>query len=115
MSDYERDARAGDAAAGDPVQELLLGFATTIDQLAALIGGGQHEAAASFGSGPVPELFGELGTLLSEFGDLLARILTAFIAVLEAVAEMLRSAPAGQAPAPTGFESIPVRIAAAGR
>ncbi|MCF8570800.1 hypothetical protein L5G32_11025 [Gordonia sp. HY002] len=115
MSDHERDARTGDAATGDPVQDLLLGFATTIDQLAALIGGGQGEAASAFGSGPVPELFGELGTLMTEFGDLLSRILTAFITVLEAVAEMLRSAPSGPAATPTGFESIPVRISSAGR
>ncbi|MGO3325492.1 hypothetical protein [Gordonia sp. (in: high G+C Gram-positive bacteria)] len=115
MSDDERDARTADATVGDPVQELLLGFATTIDQLAAVIGGGQHEATSAFGSGPVPELFTELGTLLAEFGDLLSRILTAFITVLEAVAEMLRSAPSEPTAAPTGFESIPVRISNTGR
>ncbi|WOC13719.1 hypothetical protein [Gordonia sp. MP11Mi] len=115
MSDHERDHRAGDATNGDPVQELLLGFATTIDQLAALIGGGQGEAASALRSGAMPDLFGELGTLVAEFGDLLARILTAFITVLEAVAEMLRSAPASPTGTPTGFESIPVQIATPGR
>lgn len=113
MSDQERAARAGDASTGDPVQELLLGFATTIDHLATLIGGGVGHDAPD--AGPMPELFGELGTLLSELGDLLARILSAFITVLEAIAEMLRSGSAGATSPTTGYEAIPVRISAQGR
>ncbi|GAA4678772.1 hypothetical protein [Gordonia humi] len=110
MPDDARDTRAGDAPGGDPVQELLLGFASTIDQLAALIGGGHSAAAAAVLPGPVPDLLGELGTMLSDLGDLLARILTAFIAVLEAIVEVLRSAPADTTRPGTAFESIPVRI-----
>ncbi len=113
----ERDTRAGSAQSDDPVQDMLLGFAATIDQLAAIIGGGNSAAAAAVGggTGPIPELAAELGTLLSELGDLLARILSAFIAILEAIVESLRSAPHAPPASSSGFESIPVRITAAGR
>ncbi|WP_132991578.1 hypothetical protein [Gordonia zhaorongruii] len=109
MTDNERDSR-GDAAGGnDPVKDMLLGFAANIDQLAGLIGGTTTGFGPDTSSGPIPELAGELGGLLKELGDLLARILAAFIAVLEAIAEMLRSTPPDTA-RPSPFETIPVRI-----
>lgn len=115
MSDSEHATGAG-AAGGDPVQELLLGFASTIDQLAGLIGGSSTTSTAAVGAaGPVPDLLGELGTLLTELGDLVARILTAFIAVLEAVADMLRSSPAQASTTPTGYQPIAVQITTPGR
>ncbi|WP_161896883.1 hypothetical protein [Gordonia spumicola] len=117
MSANARDPRAGSTPNGDPMQEMLLGFAANIDQLAAIIGGGQSAAASAVGGapGPIPELAAELGTLLTELGDLLARILSAFIAILEAIAGSLRSEPAAPPTSSTGFESIPVRIATPGR
>ncbi|QRY60870.1 hypothetical protein JVX90_10375 [Gordonia sp. PDNC005] len=116
MPANERDTRAGAAPSGDPVQDMLLGLVSNIDQLAAIIGGGHSAAAAAVGvvPGPIPELAAELGTLLAELGDLLARILSAVIAILEAIAESLRSAPAGQPAPSSGFESIPVRISDSG-
>ncbi|MBM7367089.1 hypothetical protein [Gordonia hydrophobica] len=98
-----------DAADGaDPVQTLLLGFANQIDQLAGLVAGIGGPAT---GSSPIPELLGELGTLVKEFGDLLARLIAAFIAVLEAIAEMLRSDGPAQSPVTTHFQPIAVNIA----
>lgn len=106
MTDASSTTGAG-AADGDPLQTLLLGFANQIDQLAGLIAGvGGPSAVAS----PVPELMGELGTLVKELGDLLARIIAAFIAVLEAVAESLRSNRVGEGAAPAHFQPIVVNI-----
>ena len=96
------------AASGDPVQALLLGFATQIDQLAGLVAGGS--LGTSGVTAAIPGLLTEVGTLITELGDLLARIIAAFIAVLEAVAEMLRSTPAETAPPSTRFEPIAVTI-----
>ena len=108
MTDTSSAAGAG-SADGDPVQALLLGFANQIDQLATLVAGG-----SGAGSSQLPELMGELGTLVKEFGDLLARIIAAFIAVLEAVAEMLRSDGTGAAAVATHFEPIVVNVNRAG-
>lgn len=108
------DAPGAGQAATDPVNALLLGFAAQLDQWAALLGGGSASgvgAGDGDGGSRLTELVGELGTLVGELGDLLARLLTACIAILEAIAEMLRSSPAaGTAPPPTPFQSIPVRI-----
>ncbi|MGB3696771.1 MAG: hypothetical protein WBA05_05005 [Gordonia sp. (in: high G+C Gram-positive bacteria)] len=99
-------------SAGDPVQALLLGFADQIDQLAGLIAG---VGGPTFGASPVPELLGEVGSLIKELGDLLARMIAAFIAVLEAIEEMLRSEPGGEAQPSTRFQAIAVDIARPGR
>lgn len=111
MTDTSSTPGAG-SGDGDPVQTLLLGVANQIDQLAGLIAG---VGGTAMGASPVPELMGELGTLVKEFGDLLARIIAAFIAVLEAVAEMLRSDNSGETTVATGFESIVVNIDRASR
>lgn len=111
MTDPSSTAGAGSAAGGDPMQALLLGFAGQIDQLAGLISG---FGGPSMASSQVPDLLGELGTLVHQLGDLLARIIAAAIAVLEAIAEMLRSdGPVGEAPPQTHFEPIVVNIARA--
>lgn len=111
MTDDAPGADTGHAA-GDPVNALLLGLAGQLDQWAALIGGGSApDLAAVVGSSRLSELVGELGTLVGELGDLLARLLTTAIAVLEAIAEMLRSSPGADTASPgSTFESIPVRI-----
>ncbi|GAB87179.1 hypothetical protein RVF83_21450 [Gordonia rubripertincta] len=119
-----RDDRG--AAQGDPVRDLLLGLANQIDALAALFAGGRQEAtaaasgyAAAFGAdGPVGHALagasGEIGSLLSEIGDLVARLLAAVIAVLEAIAEALRSAPSTISE-PRHYEPIAVRIGSSRR
>lgn len=113
MTDSSSTAGAGSAAGGDPMQTLLLGVAGQIDQLAGLVSGIGGPAMAS---SPIPELLGELGTLVKQFGDLLARIIAAAIAVLEAIAEMLRSdGPVGEAPPKSHFEPIAVNIDRVGR
>jgi len=109
MTAREHAAGASAGGSGDPLRDVLLGFAGQIDQLAALIGGNRPGAGAEQTS-RIGELAGELGTLVSELGDLLARILSALIAVLEAVAQLLRSAPAPSTEPAAGFEVIPVRI-----
>lgn len=106
MTDASSTTGAG-SADGDPVQALLLGFANQIDQLAGLIAGA---GGTAMGGSPVPELMGELGTLVKEFGDLLARIIAALIAVLEAVAETLRFDGPGETAATPHFEPIIVNI-----
>ncbi|MFT4086063.1 MAG: hypothetical protein QM658_02740 [Gordonia sp. (in: high G+C Gram-positive bacteria)] len=110
MTDSQRTSHA---TTGDAVNDLLLGFAAQIDQLAALIGG-NTEAVAGEAGARVAELTVELGTLIGELGDLLARIIAAFIAVLEAIAEVLRSSPETPAPAQSRFQAIDVRIAPPG-
>ncbi|GAC55850.1 hypothetical protein GOHSU_01_00290 [Gordonia hirsuta DSM 44140 = NBRC 16056] len=99
------------AAAGDAMGALLLGFAGQLDQLAALIGG-TGAAEDLFGAGSsLNGLVGELGTLAGELGSLLSRLLDVLIAILEAVSDMLGSGGGKTAAAPaTAFQSIPVRI-----
>ncbi len=123
------ESTRADTGSADPLGALLLGFATQIDQLAALLGGGSVAgaadqafasarafAAADPNASKLADLAGEVGTLVTELGDLLAKLLTALIAALEAIAAMLSSpaaaAPAG-GPAEGGFQAIPVRIAPA--
>lgn len=120
----EKDSAAAGAArpdegTSDPVRDLLLGLANQIDQLAALFGPGSADVVeATFGTGGsvgriLTGASGEISTLITEIGDLLARLLTAVIAVLEAIAEALRSAPA-ETSAPRHYQPIPVRINVSG-
>lgn len=126
-----RDENGGHA---DPVRDLLLGLANQIDALAALFAGGGHHGAASddgtaagsplagyaaafSADGPVGHALagasGEITSLLTEIGDLISRLLAAVIAVLEAIAEALRSSPATTTP-PRHYEPIAVRVSAPG-
>lgn len=113
MTESEHAARGASAAGGgDPLRDLILGFTTNIDQLAALIGGNRdaNAAAGPDGLSRIGELAGELGTMIGDLGDLLARILSALVAVLEAIVQMLRSGPASTTSTGSAFEPIPVRI-----
>lgn len=109
MADDTQGSSTGGGDA-DPVGALLLGLAAQIDQLAAVIGSPHVPGIDDLDLAALTGRLGELGGGLGELGDLLARLLSAFIAVLEAVAEMMRAAPTDAAPAPTPFQTIPVRI-----
>lgn len=106
------DAFTGDPV-GDPIREFVLGIATQIDHLAAIIGG-TGQSSASTGSGARHQAFGdvagEISSLVAEIGDLIARLVAALIAVLEAVANALRTAPAAQARPTAQYQPIAVRI-----
>ncbi|MFT3715480.1 MAG: hypothetical protein QM774_05895 [Gordonia sp. (in: high G+C Gram-positive bacteria)] len=112
MSDEQSAEGTGGAA--DPVRELLLGLAGQIDQLAGLLGGAGKDGVLDLGDagGVFAGLLGEVDHVMTEIGDLIARLLAALIAVLEAIADMLRKAPAESGPVSTPFQSIPVRITA---
>ncbi|MGV9479424.1 hypothetical protein [Gordonia aichiensis] len=106
------DAFTGDPV-GDPIREFVLGIATQIDHLAAIIGG-TGQSSASTGSGARHQGFGdvagEISSLVAEIGDLISRLVAALIAVLEAVANALRTAPAAQARPTAQYQPITVRI-----
>ncbi|WP_026919542.1 hypothetical protein [Gordonia shandongensis] len=111
----ENTSAGGAGAAGDPVQTLLLGVANQIDQLAGLIAGATASGATGpNAASPIPDLLGEVGTLVKELGDLLARIIAALVAVLEAVADVLRSDRVATDDAPSRFETISVTVTPAG-
>ncbi|EGD55835.1 hypothetical protein [Gordonia neofelifaecis] len=112
MTDDHGTTGAGASSAGDPVQTLLLGFANQIDQLAALIAGA---GGPTLNGSPIPDLLGDVGTLVKELGDLLARIIAALIAVLEAIADMLRSDRSDGTSAPSHFQTIAVNVTPTGR
>ncbi|MFT4043621.1 MAG: hypothetical protein QM673_10710 [Gordonia sp. (in: high G+C Gram-positive bacteria)] len=100
---------------GDPVREFILGIATQIDALAALIGGARGTTNANQPgerayTAPLLDAAGEISSLLGEIGDLLARLLDALIAVLEAAAAALRASPSAGA-TPRHYQPISVRLA----
>ncbi|GAA2379096.1 MULTISPECIES: hypothetical protein [Gordonia] len=117
MTDDHDATGSGAADAGDSVQALLLGFANQIDQLAGLIAGtsGSRVPGSGVAGSGIPELLGDVGTMVRELGDLLARILAALIAVLEAVADMLRSDRSERAGTSSRFETISVNVTPMGR
>ena len=118
------NAFSGDPV-GDPVREFVLGIATQIDHLAAIIGGGGQTsgsgAGSGMGAGSAPgsrhqafgDVAGEISSLIAEIGDLISRLIATLIAVLEAIATALRSTPAAHAPATAQYQPISVRIATA--
>lgn len=121
----ERSSASADAQAGaDPLRDLLLGLAAQIDQVASWFATSGHPAA----SGDVGQLLtgvfardgrgadiaGEFTSLIREGGDLLARLITALIAVLETVAEALRSGPATTSPPARHYQQIEVRLDVSG-
>lgn len=118
----------GAGTTGDPLRELMFGFAAQIDQLASMFGGASWRNAAGqptdAAAGDVPRgaqldgdaavgFAGEISTLIAEIGDLLARLIAALIAVLEAIAKALRQTPDSVAAEPMrGYQSIRVHMAA---
>ncbi|MGB3302307.1 hypothetical protein [Gordonia sp. (in: high G+C Gram-positive bacteria)] len=110
----ESHSTAGTAAgeAGDAMQNLLLGFANQMDQLAGLISG---TGVPALDATPIPGLIGEVSGLFSELSDLVARLLAGLIAILEAVVDMLRGDGGSAGAASTKFEPISVNITPMGR
>ena len=108
MADQRRTG-AGAATDGDPVQELLHGVTDLLDELAAL-SAGSGTAGGALQPDQLAPLIGRLGAVVGELGEVLAGVVTALIAVLETVAELLRGEHRAAGAAATGFEQIPVRI-----